>query len=91
LARGDFQARAWESRWRTWKAQADDRQIIAFLVGYMAQDIRLSLYVGLAGTALTFVVIVPPWPFFNKNPENWLPSRKATSGIRIDVDGKRVE
>jgi signal peptidase complex subunit 1 len=73
------------------KSQADHCQTIAFLVGYMAQDIRLTLYVGLAGTALTFVAIVPPWPFLNKNPENWLPARKATSNITIDVDGKRVE
>lgn len=56
----------------------------------MAQDIRLSLYIGLAGTLLTFVAVVPPWPFFNKNPEGWLPSRKATSGISINVDGQQV-
>lgn len=56
----------------------------------MTQDIRLSLYIGLAGTALTFLVVVPPWPFFNKNPEGWLPPHKATSGISIDVDGQKV-
>ena len=67
-------------------------QIIAFLVGFMTQDIRLSLYVGLAGTALTFLVVVPPWPFYNKNPEGWLPPHNATSGINIniDVDGQKV-
>ncbi|KAF2823850.1 microsomal signal peptidase-like protein 12 kDa subunit [Ophiobolus disseminans] len=67
--------------------------IIAFFVGYVTQDIRLSLYVGLAGTALTFLVIVPPWPFYNKNPEGWLPARNATtatSHLNIDVDGKKV-
>ncbi|CAO2649407.1 Nn.00g067920.m01.CDS01 [Neocucurbitaria sp. VM-36] len=64
--------------------------IIAFLVGFMTQDIRLSLYVGLAGTALAFVVVVPPWPFYNKNPEGWLPPHNATSGINIDVDGQKV-
>lgn len=56
----------------------------------MAQDIQLALYIGLAGTALTFVVVVPPWPFYNKNPEGWLPARNATSGISVDVDGLRV-
>ncbi|KAF1851088.1 microsomal signal peptidase 12 kDa subunit [Cucurbitaria berberidis CBS 394.84] len=64
--------------------------IIAFLVGFMTQDIRLSLYVGLAGTALTFLVVVPPWPFYNKNPEGWLPPHNATSGFSIDVDGQKV-
>jgi len=67
--------------------------IIAFFVGYFTQDIRLSLYVGLAGTALTFLVIVPPWPFFNKNPEGWLPARMANttpSSYNINVDGQKV-
>jgi signal peptidase complex subunit 1 len=64
--------------------------IIAFFVGYFTQDIRLCLYVGLAGTALTFFVVVPPWPFYNKNPEGWLPASNATSGISIDVDGQKV-
>jgi len=65
--------------------------IIAFLVGFITQDIRPTVYVGLAGTALAFVVIVPPWPFFNKNPEGWLPAQNATSGISISVDGQKVD
>ncbi|KAH8725236.1 microsomal signal peptidase 12 kDa subunit-domain-containing protein [Phaeosphaeriaceae sp. PMI808] len=64
--------------------------IIAFFVGYFTQDIRLSLYVGLAGTALTFLLVVPPWPFYNKNPEDWLPARSAASNISINVDGQKV-
>lgn len=46
----------------------------------------MTLYVGLAGTALTFLVVVPPWPFYNKNPEPWLSPHKGTSNISIDVD-----
>lgn len=65
-------------------------QILAFFVGFMAQDIKLAVYIGLAGTALTFLVVVPPWPFFNKNPESWLPPHTAASGISIDVDGQKV-
>ncbi|SPN98319.1 related to microsomal signal peptidase 12 kDa subunit [Cephalotrichum gorgonifer] len=47
---------------------------ISFIVGFLLQDIKLALYVGLLGTALTFVVVVPPWPFFNKHPVKWLPA-----------------
>ncbi|KAF2854325.1 SPC12-domain-containing protein [Plenodomus tracheiphilus IPT5] len=64
--------------------------IFAFLVGYIAQDIRLALYIGLAGTAVTFAVVVPPWPFYNKNPEGWLPPYNATSGYNVEVDGQKV-
>ncbi|KAF2637669.1 microsomal signal peptidase 12 kDa subunit [Massarina eburnea CBS 473.64] len=64
--------------------------ILAFLVGFMSQDIKLALYIGLAGTGLTFLAVVPPWPFYNKNPEGWLPARSAAAGISIDVDGQKV-
>lgn len=46
---------------------------IAFIVGYFLQDIKLAVWIALGGTALTFVAIVPPWPFFNKHPVPWLP------------------
>lgn len=49
-------------------------QAISFIVGFVLQDIKLALYVGLLGTALTFVVVVPPWPFFNNHPVKWLPA-----------------
>jgi signal peptidase complex subunit 1 len=56
----------------------------------MQQDIRLALYIGLAGTALTFLVVVPPWPFYNKNPEGWLPPHNSAAQYNIDVDGQKV-
>ncbi|KAL1793440.1 hypothetical protein ACET3X_008422 [Alternaria dauci] len=64
--------------------------IIAFIVGYLQQDIRLTLYIGLAGSALTFLVVVPPWPFYNKNPEDWLPPYNSASQYNIDVDGQKI-
>ncbi|KAI0190082.1 microsomal signal peptidase 12 kDa subunit-domain-containing protein [Astrocystis sublimbata] len=46
---------------------------VSFLVGYALQDIELALKIGLGGTALTFLAIVPPWPFYNQHPVQWLP------------------
>ncbi|KAK1751846.1 microsomal signal peptidase 12 kDa subunit-domain-containing protein [Echria macrotheca] len=46
---------------------------VAFLVGYFLQDIKLAVWIGLGGTALTFVAVVPPWPFYNQHPVKWLP------------------
>jgi signal peptidase complex subunit 1 len=48
-------------------------QAIAFIVGYILQDIKLALYIGLGGTAVIFALVVPPWPFFNRHPVKWLP------------------
>jgi len=67
--------------------------VVAFLVGIIGQNIQQTLYIGLGGTALTFLAVVPPWPFFNQHPLPWLPARsgrKALQGISIEVDGKKV-
>jgi len=73
--------------------------VIALIVGFTAQDIYKTLYVGLSGTVLTFILVVPQWPFYNRKPEPWLPARvqKASAarpvdlgGVQIEVDGKRV-
>ncbi|KAF1981784.1 microsomal signal peptidase 12 kDa subunit [Aulographum hederae CBS 113979] len=63
---------------------------VAFLYGYFTQDIYMTLWIGLAGTALTFVAVVPPWPFFNKHPLQWLPPQNGYSGINIEVDRKKT-
>lgn len=50
---------------------------LSFFIGYILQDIKLAVYVGLGGTALTFLATVPPWPIYNKNPVKWLPAGYA--------------
>ncbi|KAH7122803.1 microsomal signal peptidase 12 kDa subunit-domain-containing protein [Dendryphion nanum] len=64
--------------------------ILAFFAGFLTQDIKLSVYIGLGGTVLTFLAVVPPWPFYNKNPEPWLPPQSATSGVNITIDGQKI-
>lgn len=67
--------------------------IIAFLVGFITQDIYKTLYIGLSGTLIAFLLVVPQWPYFNKKPEPWLPARvqKANSGSRVDLGGVQIE
>jgi len=52
-------------------------QVLALLVGFVKDDIYLTVWVSLAGTILTMLVVVPPWPAFNKHPEAWLGSKIA--------------
>lgn len=57
----------------------------------MTQDIKQTLYIGLGGAVLTGVVVVPPWPVYNKTPVGWLPARKGgVQGVQIEVDGQKV-
>lgn len=64
---------------------------VAFVVGFFLQDIKLALIVGLGGSALTFLLIAPPWPFFKRHPVNWLPVARSTMESQgIIVDGQLV-
>ena len=67
-----------------------DSQLIAFVIGIIQQDIHLTLWIGLGGTAVAFFMVVPPWPAYNEDPQRWLPSSTAGSGVSIEVDGKKI-
>ncbi|KAJ6264734.1 hypothetical protein Dda_0884 [Drechslerella dactyloides] len=53
---------------------------LAFLVGFIAQDIRLTLYIALGGTALAFLAVVPAWPIYNQSPVKFLSVAPASAG-----------
>nr|POF20794.1 signal peptidase complex subunit 1 [Quercus suber] len=63
--------------------------IVSFLAGWFTNNIYNTLYVGLGGTALTFLIVVPPWPVYNRNPLPWLPAKTArrTGGGRANLQG----
>jgi len=48
--------------------------VTALIAGYVQQDIYLTLWLGLGGTFMAMLAVVPPWPFYNQNPQHWLPS-----------------
>lgn len=51
---------------------------------------HVTLWVGLGGTLFTALAVVPPWPFYNKNPEKWLCAGTQSGGPEVVVDGVRV-
>ncbi|EPS43433.1 hypothetical protein H072_2580 [Dactylellina haptotyla CBS 200.50] len=67
--------------------------ILAFLIGFATQNIVYTLYVGLAGTGLTFLAVVPPWPVYNQAPVKFLSAsgNKSAGGGVIIVDGQEVK
>lgn len=54
------------------------------------QDIKLAVYIALGGTAAVFVLVVPPWPFFNRNPVKWLAVGGITPPVNLVVDDKML-
>lgn len=37
------------------------------------KDLTYTVWIGLGGTALTVLAVVPPWPMYNRNGLKWLP------------------
>ncbi|MCJ1375509.1 hypothetical protein MMC20_006746 [Loxospora ochrophaea] len=62
--------------------------LIALVLGYFQENIHVTLWVGLLGTAFAFLIVVPPFPIYNEYPEKWL--RTDTGVSAIEVDGKRI-
>ncbi|KAL5604675.1 hypothetical protein BROUX41_001974 [Berkeleyomyces rouxiae] len=48
--------------------------ILAFIYGYVYQDIRAALFIVLGGAIVTLLLVVPPWPMYKRNPVKWLPA-----------------
>jgi hypothetical protein len=68
-------------------------KVSSFGAGYVLEDIKLVLWLAFGGAALTFLLVVPPWPVYNQNPVKWLEtaSQKTQSQSgRVTVDGKGV-
>lgn len=61
--------------------------VVALVVGYIQQDIFLTMWIGLAATLLAMLLIVPPWPVFNQHPQPWLGSKATLPPGGIVVGG----
>jgi len=48
------------------------------------------LWTGLGGSALVFLAVVPPWPFFNQKPVVWQKAKTGLEGMNITVDGQSL-
>ncbi|KAF8252927.1 hypothetical protein K440DRAFT_657501 [Wilcoxina mikolae CBS 423.85] len=51
--------------------------------GFILHDLKITVYIGLGSAALTILAVVPPWPFYNKNPQSWLPA-----GTELEAENK---
>lgn len=44
-----------------------------FLIGYVLSNFAVMCYINVAGLAVALLLVVPDWPFLNKQPLQWLP------------------
>merc|ERR1712150_245867 len=47
--------------------------IVGFIWGFLIQQLSATVYFVLGGFAFSCLIVLPPWPFFRRNPLPWLP------------------
>ncbi|KAG0226510.1 hypothetical protein BGW42_003609 [Actinomortierella wolfii] len=66
--------------------------VIGFLIGIFLQDIRVAIYTFVAGVIVAGALVIPAWPYLNKNPIQWLPKTEklATEAAVQEQSGKNA-
>jgi len=62
--------------------------VVALIIGFIQQDIYLTMWIALAGTLLAMFLVVPPWPVYNQHPQPWIGSKMRLPPGGIVVTGK---
>ncbi|KAH8832873.1 microsomal signal peptidase 12 kDa subunit-domain-containing protein [Flagelloscypha sp. PMI_526] len=52
-------------------------KVISFIIGFVLQSLTATFSVFGASVLILAVMVLPPWPFLNRNPIQW---QKATQG-----------
>eukprot|EP00455_Lapot_gusevi_P034880 TRINITY_DN385_c0_g1_i1.p2 TRINITY_DN385_c0_g1~~TRINITY_DN385_c0_g1_i1.p2 ORF type:complete len:103 (-),score=21.04 TRINITY_DN385_c0_g1_i1:27-335(-) len=48
--------------------------VVGFVIGFINQNLAHAAYSVILGFAVSVVVCVPSWPWFNKHPLEWRPA-----------------
>ena len=50
---------------------------ISLIVGFYTRNLTYTLYIGVATVIFTFVVTIPSWPYFRRNPMKFKKEEKV--------------
>ncbi|XP_011444427.1 signal peptidase complex subunit 1-like [Crassostrea angulata] len=53
--------------------------VVGFIWGYICQQFSQTMYILLAGFALSCILTLPPWPMFRRKPLQWQKERPEPS------------
>src|SRR4051812_18398934 len=45
--------------------------ILGFIIGYVSQQLSLAVYTLGIGFVISCLVVLPPWPYFRRDPLRW--------------------
>ncbi|KAF5904536.1 signal peptidase complex subunit 1 [Clarias magur] len=56
--------------------------IIGFIYGFIIEQFGWTVYIMLAGFAVSCLLTLPPWPMYRRNPLTWQPAVPETPETR---------
>uniref|UniRef100_A0A8C3K9X3 Signal peptidase complex subunit 1 n=2 Tax=Scolopacidae TaxID=8917 RepID=A0A8C3K9X3_9CHAR len=62
--------------------------IIGFIYGYVTEQFGWTVYIVMAGFALSCLLTLPPWPMYRRNPLKWLPVQETGTEEKKPADRK---
>ncbi|NXS62402.1 SPCS1 peptidase, partial [Brachypteracias leptosomus] len=62
--------------------------IIGFIYGYITEQFGWTVYIVMAGFALSCLLTLPPWPMYRRNPLKWLPVQELGTEDKKPADRK---
>eukprot|EP01105_Mastigella_eilhardi_P009757 TRINITY_DN228_c0_g2_i1.p2 TRINITY_DN228_c0_g2~~TRINITY_DN228_c0_g2_i1.p2 ORF type:complete len:108 (+),score=26.76 TRINITY_DN228_c0_g2_i1:66-389(+) len=60
--------------------------VVGWVVGFVAQDAFLMMWIVLGGTALSAAVCLPPWSWFRRHPLVFLPVHQENPAAKQAAD-----
>ncbi|XP_054072665.1 signal peptidase complex subunit 1 [Rissa tridactyla] len=62
--------------------------VIGFIYGYITEQFGWTVYIVMAGFALSCLLTLPPWPMYRRNPLKWLPVQESGTEEKKQADRK---
>uniref|UniRef100_A0A8D0C0Y1 Signal peptidase complex subunit 1 n=1 Tax=Salvator merianae TaxID=96440 RepID=A0A8D0C0Y1_SALMN len=64
------------------------QMIVGFIYGYITEQFGWTVYIVMAGFALSCLLTLPPWPIYRRNPLKWLPVQEPATDDKKPADRK---
>lgn len=62
--------------------------VIGFIYGYIIEQFCWTVYIVMAGFALSCMLTLPPWPMYRRNPLKWLPVQELATDDKKPAEKK---
>ncbi|XP_039209831.1 signal peptidase complex subunit 1 [Crotalus tigris] len=62
--------------------------VVGFIYGYITEQFGWTVYIVMAGFAISCLLTLPPWPIYRRNPLKWLPVQESAIDDKKPADRK---